>query len=85
MTYTQLFLKHNNYIEYINNFLSNNGNDENIIFLFLGHKLNGITHENYIITNHMSENIHRRQNNVNIQIDFGRESEIIVEYINKLK
>jgi hypothetical protein len=81
MTYTHLFLKHNNYIEYINNFLSNNGNDENIIYLFLGPKLNGITHNNYIITNHMSGNIRRRQDNVNIQIDFGRESDILVNYI----
>jgi hypothetical protein len=81
MTYTNLFLKHNNYIEYINNFLSNNGNDENIIYLFLGPKLNGITHNNYIITDHMSKNIERRPDNVNIQIDFERESDILVKYI----
>jgi hypothetical protein len=82
MTYTNMFLVHNNYIEFINDFLSNNGNDENIIYLFLGPKLNGITHNNYIITDHMSKNIDRRQDNVNIQIDFERESDILVKYIN---
>lgn len=81
MTYTNMFLVHNNYIEFINDFLSNNGNDENIIYLFLGPKLNGITHNNYIITDHMSKNIYRRRDNVNIQIDFERESDILVKYI----
>jgi len=33
----------------------------------------------------MSENIHRRrQDNVNMQIDFGREPDILVNYIKKL-
>ena len=84
MTYTTLFLKHNNYVDYINNFLKNNDNDNNIIFLFVGPILEGITEKHYIIANYMNKNIIRHKNNVNIQLDFDKDSVIIVDYINKL-
>ena len=81
MTYTNIYLKHNNYIEFINNFLNNNDNDSNIIFLFLGPELEGITHNHYIIARHMNKKIKRNLNNVNNQSNFTIESDIIVKYI----
>ena len=83
MTWNALFLKHNNYLLYINKFLENNDKNPNIIFIFLGPKLDLIRGKHYIVDNNMNVNIKRRPNNVNINLNFVRESKIIVEYIKK--
>ena len=84
MTYTTLFLKHDNYVDYINDFLKNNDNDNNMIFLFAGPKLEGITEKHYIVTDYMNQNIIRHKNNVNVELNFDKDSTIISDYINKL-
>ena len=81
MTYTNMFLIHDNPVSFINNFLENNDKDEKIIYLFLGPKLKGCNHKNYITCSHMSLNIERKKNNVSKNVNFGLDSNIITNYI----
>lgn len=82
LSYTTMFIDHDNCVEFINKFLKNNDKTNNIFYLFLGPKLDGITEKHYIIDNHMNKNIIRRKDdNVNVQINFDREVTIFKNYI----
>lgn len=81
MTWSNLFTIHNdnNYKLFINNFLSNNKNDD-MIFIFLGPR-QYISNHFYIDDDYFKLDIIRRPDNVNIQIDFTREHDIIINFI----
>lgn len=82
-TWTNLFTIHlnNDYSDYIKHFLSNNNSNEK--YIFLGPK-NYIKDDYYIDDDFFDLNIQRRINNVNIQIDFAREGDKIINFINTL-
>ena len=82
MTWTHLFTTNlnNDYRPFISEFLSNNNKNDNIIFLFLG-PTNYIKHPFFIDDDIFSLDIKRRIDNVNIQIDFDREAEVINKFI----
>jgi hypothetical protein len=85
LTWTNLFTIHpnNDYRNYIYKFLSNNhNNDPTIKFIFLG-PTNYIQDNYYIHDEHFDLNIQRRIDNVNIQIDFIREKDIIFKFLQK--
>lgn len=82
LSYSTMFIEHNNYVNFINTFLNNNDNEPNVFYLFLGPKLEGITGKHYIIDNYFNKKITRRKDdNVNIQINFDREVILFKEYI----
>ena len=86
MTWTHLFTNNfdrnfnNNYIPYISRFLNNNSKNENILFVFLG-PTNYIKNPFYIDDDLFSLKINRRIDNVNVQIDFIREANLLVNFI----
>ena len=82
LTYSTLFIKQSNddYKQIITNFLNNNKIDININFIFLG-PINYIKNDYYISDDFFNPNIVRRIDNVNIQIDFCRESSIILNHL----
>jgi hypothetical protein len=83
LTWTNLFTIHinNDYRDYIKHFLSNNDNDCNQKYIFLG-PTNYIQDNYYIHDDLFNLNIERRIDNVNIQIDFHRERDIICNFLN---
>jgi len=82
MTWTNLFTIHDNndYKPFITRFLSNNNKNDKIIFIFLG-PTNYIVDNFYINDSLFNLNITRKTDNVNNKIDFGRESNLILDFI----
>jgi len=80
MTWTHLFTSTNNYIPFISRFLSNNSKNSNIFFVFLGPR-HYIKDPYYIDDDLFSLKINRQINNVNVQIDFIREANLLVNFI----
>jgi uncharacterized protein (DUF1919 family) len=84
MTFTNFFTVHENddYKPYINRFLSNNDKNKNIFFLFVGPQ-DYVNHDLYVHVDYYNLNIKRRIDNVNVEIDFDKDADTILNFFKK--
>jgi hypothetical protein len=80
LSWTNIFIVHDDYKSYIYIFLRNNYDNSNMKYIFLGPR-NYIEDKYYIHDDIYDLNITRRIDNVNIQIDFARDAFIISNFL----